>query len=394
MIAGRRTFLLVESVMADKRDYYEVLGLGKGASDDEIKKAFRKLAKENHPDLHPGDKTAENRFKEINEAYEVLSDEEKKAKYDQYGHAAFDPSMGAGGFGGDYGGFGDIFNDIFSGFGDIFGGGGGASQARNGPQRGEGIRTGVTISFEDAAFGCSREITINRVESCEKCQGSGCAEGATPEVCSNCKGTGTVRAQQRTAFGVFATTQACPACDGTGKIIHQPCTGCRGSGTARKQRKISVNIPAGIDNGQTVSLRGQGHAGKNGGGAGDLLVNVTVKPHKEFERDGTSVLYSLPISFVQATLGGDVEVPTLDGKVKYSIPEGTQTGTVFRLSGKGIPSLRGGGRGDQYVTVNVIIPKGLDKEQKELLRKFGELMGDEPEHIKGSGMFEKKKKKK
>ena len=380
--------------MADKRDYYEVLGLKKGASEDEIKKAYRKLAKENHPDLHPGDKDAEARFKEINEAYEVLSDTDKRAKYDQFGHAAFDPNAGFGGasgFTGDFSGFGDIFSDIFGGgFGDIFGGG---ARQRNGPQRGESIRAGITITFEEAAFGCTKEINVNRIDTCDSCQGTGCAPGTSPEVRSNCGGTGTVRVQQRTPLGVFATSSACPKCGGTGKIIQQPCQTCRGSGTVRKQRKISVNIPAGIDDGQTISLRGQGHAGKNGGPAGDLLVTVAVKPHPQFQRDGSSVLYTMPISFVQAALGAELEVPTLDGKVKYTLPEGTQTGTVFRLRGKGIPFLRGSGRGDQFVTVNVVVPKGLSGHQKDLLRQFGEAMGDEVPEPRG-GIFDKKRRKK
>jgi molecular chaperone DnaJ len=384
--------------MADnKRDYYEVLGLSKSATEADIKKAYRKLAKEHHPDLNPGDKDAEARFKEINEAYEVLSDSEKKAKYDQFGHAAFDPAYGAGGaggaggFSGDFSGFGDIFSDIFGGgFGDIFGGGG---RTRNGPTRGESIRVSITISFEEAAFGAAKDIVINRVEECDSCHGSGSAPGTTPEVCPDCRGSGTVRSQQRTPLGVFATTTSCPKCGGTGKIIHQPCPNCRGSGSMRKQRKVSINIPAGIDEGQTISLKGQGQMGKNGGAAGDLLITVDIRPHHIFRRDGNSVLYTMPISFVQAALGDEVEVPTLDGKVKYTIPEGTQTGTVFRLKGKGIPYLRGSGRGDQFVTVNVEVPKALTAEQKDILRRFGETSGDSPVEPKG-GIFDKKKKKK
>jgi len=374
--------------MSDKRDYYEVLGLQKGASEDEIKKAYRRLAKENHPDLHPDDKACEARFKEIGEAYAVLSDPEKRAKYDQFGHAAFDPTAGGGTYSGDFSGFSDIFGDIFGGFGDIFGGG----STRSGPRRGESIRVGVTISFEEAAFGCEKEITVSRVESCDNCKGSGCAPGTTAEVCQTCKGSGTVRQQQRTPLGVFATTGACPKCGGTGKIIHQPCQTCKGSGSVRRQRKVSVSIPAGIDDGQTVSLRGQGHAGSQGGSPGDLLITVAVKRHPLFERDGSSVLYAMDVSFVQAALGAELEVPTLDGKVKYTLPEGTQTGTVFRLRGKGIPYLRGGGRGDQYVTVNVAVPKNLSSEQKELLRRFAEASGEEVES-KG-GFFDKKRKKK
>ncbi len=363
--------------MADKRDYYEVLGLEKGATEAEIKKAYRKLAKEYHPDLHPGDADCEAKFKELNEAYEILSDEEKRAKYDQFGHAAFDPTAGGygGGFTGDFGDLGDIFGSVFGGFGDIFGGG---ARSRTGPQRGESVRTGVSISFEEAAFGCTRELDVNKTESCETCGGNGCEPGTTPEICPDCHGTGTVRQQQRTAFGSFATTGPCRRCGGTGKIIHKPCQTCHGAGYVHRQRKVSVNIPAGIDDGQTISLRGLGSAGRNGGPTGDLLVTVAVRRHPQFERDGSSILLTMPISFVQAALGGELEVPTLDGKVKYNLPEGTQTGTVFRLRGKGIPYLRGNGRGDQYVTVEIETPKSLSAEQKELLRRFGESMGENP----------------
>lgn len=374
--------------MADKRDYYEVLGLQKGASDDEIKKAYRKLAKQYHPDLNPDDKAAETRFKEVNEAYEVLSDPDKRQKYDQFGHAAFDPSMGGGAYGGSgFGDFGDIFSDIFGGFGDIFGGG---SRQRNGPQRGESIRTGMTITFEEAAFGCTKELNVTKIEECEPCRGSGCAPGTTAEVCSNCGGTGTVRTQQRTPLGVFSSQTTCSACGGTGKIIHQPCSDCRGTGTQRKQRKISVNIPAGIDDGQTISLRGQGNAGKNGGPKGDLLITVGVKPHEKFIRDGNSVHYRMDVSITQAALGDELQVPTLDGMVKYKMPEGTQTGTVFRLKGKGIPYLNSSGRGDQYVTVNVVTPKGLSARQKELLRELAESLGENPPE---KSSWKKKKKK-
>ena len=373
--------------MADKRDYYESLGLQKGASDDEIKKAFRKLAKENHPDLHPGDKACEERFKEINEAYEVLSDPDKRAKYDQYGFAAFDPNAGfGGGFGGgfgDFGDLGDILGNIFGGFG--FGGGG--TRSRSGPMRGESVNVRLSISFEEAAFGCSKEIRIPRVEDCEDCRGTGAKPGTSPEPCPDCGGSGVVRTQQRTPFGVMASTTDCRRCGGTGKIVKDPCPKCNGKGKVQRQRTISVNIPAGIDDGQTISLRGQGHAGSNGGSAGDLLITVLVKAHALFEREGASVLLDLPISFVQAALGAEVEVPTLDGKVKYTIPEGTQTGTTFRLRGKGIPYLNGNGRGDQYVTVHIETPKNLTREQKELLRKFGEAT-DGADGVKG-----KKKKK-
>ena len=378
--------------MADKRDYYEVLGVKKDATADEIKKAYRKLTKENHPDLHPGDKACEERFKEANEAYEVLSDEEKRKKYDQFGHAAFDPNAGygAGGFGdfGDFGGFGG-FGDIFS---DIFGGFGGATRANpNAPRRGDSIRATVNISFEEAAFGCKKEVTTARVETCTDCKGTGCAPGTTPEICPDCKGTGQVMVSQRTPFGVMQSSSPCSKCRGTGKIIHQPCKSCHGMGAVRRQHKVEVNVPAGIDDGQTISKPGGGNAGVNGGPAGDLLVSVIVRPHARFERDGTSVLLDQEISYAQAALGAEVEVPTLDGKVKLTIPEGTQPGAVFRLRGKGIPYLRGSGRGDQFVTVSIRVPKNLTGSQKELLRQFAASMG-ELDGDAGRSIFGRKKK--
>ncbi|MBE6913631.1 MAG: molecular chaperone DnaJ [Ruminococcaceae bacterium] len=360
----------------EKRDYYEVLGLTKSASDDEIKKSYRKLAKQYHPDLHPGDKECEEKFKEANEAYEVLSDPDKKAKYDQFGHAAFDPNSGFGGGGGfgDFGDLGDILGSIFGGFGGF---GGGGQQRRNAPQRGENLRVRLSVTFEEAAFGCSKDITIPRIEDCEECSGTGAEKGTTPESCSECGGTGSVRTQQRTPFGVMSSTAACRKCGGTGKIIKSPCRKCSGKGKVQRQRTIAVKIPAGIDDNQTISLRGQGHAGANGGPKGDLLITVSVKAHPLFERDGTSILFEMPITFVQATLGAEVEVPTLDGKVKYAIPEGTQTGTTFRLRGKGIPYLNGSSRGDQYVTVNIETPRNLTKAQKEILRQFAESTGSD-----------------
>jgi molecular chaperone DnaJ len=366
-----------------KRDYYEVLGINKGASADEIKKAYRKLAKENHPDLHPGDKAAETRFKEVNEAYEVLSDGDKKARYDQYGHAGVDPNFGAGGFGGadsfDFGDLGDLF-------GSFFGGGFGGSRRANpnAPQRGESIRMNVAISFEEAAFGCEKSVSVDRYEQCGTCKGSGCAAGTTPEVCPDCHGTGSVQVRRQTPMGVFATSAPCTRCGGKGKIIHQPCKECRGAGLVRKRKTISASIPAGIDNGQTISIRGQGHAGKNGGSAGDLLITITVKPHELFRREGTSVLCEEPITFSQAVLGAELEIPTIDGKVKYDLPEGTQSGTTFRLKGKGIPSLNGRGRGDQYVTVYIETPRNLNKEQKEAMKKFAATLGE--------GNYEERKK--
>ncbi len=379
-----------------KRDYYEVLGVAKTASDDELKKAYRKLAKQYHPDMNPGDKEAEAKFKEINEAYEVLSDKDKRAKYDQFGHAGVDPNFGGGGFGGygDFGDFGDFgFGDIL---GDLLGGGfGGRGAQRSGPQRGESLRAGVTISFEEAAFGCEKEISLTRLESCESCHGSGCAPGTTAEVCPDCRGSGTVRVQQRMGGMAFTSSAPCSRCRGTGKIIHQPCKSCGGGGNVRKQRKISVSIPQGINDKQAVSLRGQGNAGANNGPAGDLIVEVRVKPHPYFQREGTSVLYECPVSFYQAAMGAELEIPTIDGKVKYTLPAGTQPGTTFRLRGKGIPELRGRGRGDQYVTVQVRVPTSLTNQQRDALQAFAEAMG---ESAPSSGspvkdFFSKKKKK-
>ena len=375
--------------MADKRDYYEVLGVQKGASEDELKKAYRKLAKENHPDLHPGDKNCEARFKEINEAYEVLSDPDKRAKYDKFGHAAFDPNQGfGGGFGGfegfgDFGGFGDIFSDIFG-----FGGGGGRNP--NAPRKGDNLRASLNIKFEEAAFGTKKDVTIARIEQCPDCKGTGCADGTTAEVCPDCKGSGQVKSTQRTPFGMMQSNVQCPKCKGRGKIIHSPCHTCRGIGSIRRQHKVNINVPAGIDDGQTISLRGQGNSGINGGPAGDLLVTILVQPHARFEREGTSILLDQEISFAKAALGAEIEVPTLDGKVKLTIPEGTQTGTMFRLKGKGVPYLRSTGRGDQFVTVRVVVPKGLNAKQKEALKAFSETLGESVD-VKSS-VFGKRKK--
>lgn len=378
--------------MADKRDYYEVLGVKKDATADEIKKAYRRMTKENHPDLHPGDKACEERFKEANEAYEVLSDDEKRKKYDQYGHAAFDPNAGFGGGGfGDFGGFGGFggFGDIFS---DLFGGGfGGGARNPNAPKKGGSLRASVNISFEEAAFGCKKEVTVSRVEQCPDCKGNGCAPGTTPEVCPDCKGTGSVTTAQRTPLGMMQTSAPCSRCKGTGRIIHQACKTCRGMGNIRRQHKVEVNVPAGIDDGQTISRPGYGNAGVNGGPAGDLLVNVIVRPHARFERDGTSVLLEQEISYAQAVLGAEIEVPTLDGKVKLTIPEGTQPGAVFRMKGKGIPYLRGSGRGDQFVSIKLVVPRNLSGGQKELLRQFAASMG-ELDGEAGKGIFGRKKK--
>ena len=375
--------------MAEKRDYYEVLGIQKGASEDEIKKAYKKLARKYHPDMNPGDKEAEEKFKEVNEANEVLSDPEKKARYDQFGFAGVDPNYGAGAGGGAYGG-GFDFGDLGDIFGSFFGGGfGGQRRNPNAPQRGESIRASVSISFTEAAFGCEKSVTIERSEQCPTCKGSGCAPGTTPEVCPDCHGSGTVQTRRQTPMGVFASNGPCRKCGGTGRLIHQPCSDCRGSGAVRKRRTIKVNIPAGIDHGQTISLRGQGGAGKNGGPAGDLLITVMVQPHEIFRRDGVDVFCEAPITFTQAALGAELEIPTIDGKVKYSIPEGTQTGTVFRLKGKGIPVLNDRGRGDQYVTVVIETPRSLNKEQKEALRRFSETLG-ENNYEKRKSFFKKK----
>ena len=362
----------------NKRDYYEVLGVQKGASEEEIKKAYKKMARKYHPDLNPGDKDAEEKFKEVNEAYEVLSDAEKKARYDQFGFAGVDPNFGAGG-GGYGGGAGFDFGDLGDIFGSFFGGGFGGGQTRrnpNAPQRGESIRMNLTISFEEAAFGCEKELGLDRYESCETCHGSGAAPGTSPETCPDCGGSGVVQTRRQTPMGVFASTAPCSRCGGRGKIIKEPCKDCRGSGMVRRRRKIQASVPAGIDNGQTISIRGQGHAGKNGGPAGDLLVTITVRPHELFRREGTSVLCEAPITFPQAVLGAELEIPTIDGKVKYDIPEGTQSGTTFRLKGKGIPALNGRGRGDQYVTVYIETPRNLNREQKEALKKFAEAVGE------------------
>ncbi len=376
-----------------KRDFYEVLGVSRGASDDEIKKAYRKLAKQYHPDLNPGDKTAEAKFKEINEAYEILTDKDKRSRYDQFGHAGVDPNFGAGG--GGFGGFnmGDI--DLGDLFGSFFGGGfGGAQRANpNAPRRGENLRTAVTISFEEAAFGCEKEITVTRSEPCQTCHGNGCAPGTTAEVCPDCHGTGSIRIQRGGGAFTFATSAPCTRCQGTGRIIHTPCPDCHGEGSVRKQRKLTVTIPAGIDNGQAISLRGQGGAGVNGGPAGDLLISVTVRPSDKFRRDGTAVYYDQPVSFAQAALGAKLTIPTIDGNVEYTMPRGTQPGTTFRLRGKGFPSVNGRGRGDQFVTVRVEVPTSLTREQEEALNAFAEAMGEE-EAEGGKGFFDKRRKKK
>ncbi len=371
--------------MAEKRDYYEVLGIQKGASDDEIKKAYRGLAKKYHPDMNPGDKEAEAKFKEVGEAYEVLSDPQKRSRYDQFGHAGVDPSYGAGagagggGFyrnysGGDFDNLGDIFGDLFGqGFGF-----GGSTRAKNpnGPIRGNDTGVRIQLTFLEAAKGCRREIPIQRLEKCDTCGGTGAKKGTSPETCPECHGTGQTRVQQRSPFGVIQTVKACSRCSGKGKIIREPCPDCGGMGRIRHNRKITVDIPAGIDDGQTFVVRGQGDNGVNGGPTGDLNVTVAVKADPLFQRDNFDVWCDVPITFMQAVLGDEVTVPTIDGKVKYDIPEGTQPGTTFRLRNKGIPYVDGRGKGDQYVRVVVEVPQNLTGKQKDMLRDFEKTTGD------------------
>ncbi len=376
--------------MANKRDYYEVLGVDRGASDADIKKAYRKLAKQYHPDVNPGDKVAEAKFKEINEAYEVLSDSQKRSNYDQFGHAGTDPN-GFGGFQGgygdfDFGGIGDIFESFFGGSGF----GGRTTRSKKGPQKGADLKYAMEIAFEEAAFGVEKEISVNRMEGCVTCGGTGSKPGTSPTTCKHCNGSGQVQYKQNTPFGQFVNIKTCDVCHGEGKIITDPCGTCGGKGKIRKSVKIKINVPSGIDDGQTISLRGEGEPGSKGGPSGDLYISIRVRSHPLFQRQGNDVLCDIPITFVQAALGADLEVPTLDGKVKYTMPEGTQTGAVFRLKSKGIPFLRGNGRGDQYVKVVVEVPKKLNDRQKTLLKEFAELSGDDS-HEQRKGFFEKMK---
>ena len=364
--------------MSTKRDYYDVLGVSKSADATEMKKAYRKLAMKYHPDKNPGDKEAEEKFKEINEAYEVLSDETKRRNYDQFGHEGVNGQGfgGAGGFGGQgFGGFDDIFGDIF---GDMFGGGfGGGRPRRRGPERGADMKQRINISFEEAAFGKKVQVKINRSEECEECSGSGAKPGTSKKTCPTCNGSGQVQSVQRTPFGNIASTRTCSSCNGEGEVIDSPCTKCHGKGSIRKTKTIEVDVPAGIDDGQMIKLSGQGELGTRGGPRGDLYIEVNVDSHSLFTREGYDVYLEMPITFAQATLGDNIQVPTLDGKVEYEIPEGTQTGTVFRLKGKGIPKLRSNVRGDQYVKVTVEVPKKLNDKQKELVKQFARECGEE-----------------
>ena len=365
--------------MADKRDYYEVLGVDKSAGASEIKKAYYKLAKQYHPDVNPGDAEAEKKFKEINEAYAILSDEEKKAKYDQYGHAAFE-NGGAGGYGAGFEGFdfGDIFSSFFGGGGG-FGGFGGGSSRRNAPMRGDDVYARITPTFEEAVHGCKKDVVFARVQKCDDCSGSGAKKGTTAETCKKCGGSGQMRVQQRTAFGMMQTMRTCDECRGSGKIIKEPCTNCRGTGYVKINKTLNVTIPAGIDNGQNISISGMGNDGRNGGPAGDLIISVSVKPHAVFERDGSDIYCEVPINYWEAVLGDEIDIPTLEGKEKYSIPEGTQTGTTFTLRGRGIARVNSTYRGNLYITVKVDVPKNMNSKQKELLKELAASYGDKVE---------------
>ena len=373
-----------------KADYYEVLGVNKNASDDEIKSAFRKSAKKYHPDLHPDDKVCEAKFKELNEAYEVLSDKEKRAKYDQFGHAAFEQGAGGaynygGGFGGGFGGFSDIFESVFGG------GFSGSRRNPNGPVDGNDLQYNLTITFEEAAEGVRKEILIPREENCSTCSGTGAKAGTKPTKCPTCSGTGQVRVQQNTMFGSFASLHTCDACGGTGNIIKDPCPDCKGKGRISKSTRIVVNVPAGIDNGQSIPLRGQGEHGKRGGVNGDLYVVIKVKPHKLFTRRGYDLYLDMTIPVTTALLGGEIQVPTLTGTVKYNIPEGTQPNTTFRLKEQGVKRLNSSGKGDLFVKAVIQIPKKLNDEQRSTVKKLADSLGEKYTDSKPSkrGIFDK-----
>lgn len=368
-----------------KKDYYELLGLEKGATDDEIKRAFRKQALKYHPDRNPDNKEAEEKFKELNEAYQVLSDPQKKAQYDQFGHTDF----GAGGFDGGFGGF--DFSEM-GGFGDIFesffgGGFGGGGRRRNGPQRGADLEYVLTLNFEEAVFGVEKEISVTRSENCETCKGTGAKEGTSAKTCSKCGGSGQIRVQRQTPLGNFVSTTTCDQCGGKGQTIETPCSDCKGKGKIRKNRKIKVTIPAGVDTGNVMPLRGQGEHGTNGGPAGDLYIRINVTPSKTFKRQGTDLYIDYKLSMAKAALGTEIKVPTVDGDVKYTVPAGTQPGTLFRLRGKGVPKVNSSGRGDQYVNVIVEVPKNLNDKQKEALMMYLEASGEKVEEYKGKKGF-------
>lgn len=380
--------------MADKRDYYEVLGVDKNADDAAIKKAYRVLAKKYHPDMNPGDKEAEAKFKEASEAYAVLSDPQKRKQYDQYGHAAFDGASGGGAGGFDFnfsGDMGDIFGDIF---GDFFGGGRSSRRTSNGPMKGANLRTSVRIRFEEAVFGCEKEIDITLKDECPKCHGTGAKEGTQPETCSKCGGKGQVMYTQQSLFGAMRSVQTCPDCHGTGKVVKDKCPDCAGTGYISNRKKIQVTIPAGIDDGQSIRIAGKGEPGSNGGPRGDLLVEVNVMRHAIFQREGYNLYSTAPISFAQAALGGDVRITTIDGDVLFPIKAGTQTDTRIRLKGKGVPSLRNKNmRGDHYVTLVVQVPEKLNAAQKEALLAFDAAMDGEASKISGNDMIDESAKK-
>ncbi|MCL2033971.1 MAG: molecular chaperone DnaJ [Oscillospiraceae bacterium] len=363
--------------MAEKRDYYEALGLAKGASDDDIKKAYRKLAKEYHPDLNPDNKEAEAKFKEIGEAYEILSDLQKKSRYDQFGHAGVDPSYGGGAY--SAGGFG--FEDLGDIFENFFGGGfgfGGSTRTRNpnAPIKGSDIRVTLALDFMEAVKGCRKTVSISHLENCKECLGTGASKGTAPEKCSECGGTGQVKVTQRTPFGVVQTARACAICAGKGQVTKDPCKVCGGKARVRVTRKVEVNVPAGIDDGQSFIIRGEGDHGVNNGPAGDCVVTVNVRPDVLFERDGFDIWCEIPLTYAQATLGDEITVPTVDGKVSYTVPEGTQPGTVFRLRNKGVPYVNGRGRGEQYVRVSLEVPKNLSGKQKDALKAYDSLVSE------------------
>ena len=382
--------------MADKRDYYEVLGLQKGASDDEIKKAYRKLSKQYHPDINK-EADAEEKFKEITEAYEILSDPQKRAAYDQYGHAGTNPNYGGGGFGGgysDFGGFGG--GSGFGGFEDIFesffgGAGGGRGANPNAPRQGADLQYPINLKFEEAIFGVEKTSKYNREETCHTCGGNGAKPGTQPVTCSKCGGSGQINVERQTPLGRVMSRQTCDVCHGTGKEIKDPCPTCQGTGHEKRAHEVKVNVPAGVEEGQQMRLSGQGEAGTNGGPYGDLYVIFRVEESDIFDRDGSEIYYEMPLNFVQAALGDEVNVPTVHGDVKLKIPAGTQTGTVFRLRGKGAPKLRGSGTGDQQVKVKLITPKNLSDEQREALRNFAEVSGTKLNEQQSEGFFDKMK---